>query len=233
MIVSHKHKFIFLKTRKTAGTSVEIALSKVCGRDDVITRFGRTPTDDRDEVTRGTAGGRPSQNDALPLYAFTPKEAKDFLLRGRRAPIATAHFTAARTQRLVRKEVWNTYRKFAIERNPWDAMVSMYYFVTRDGLRDWTFDEFLASEQAKRLAGNWDNYAIGDQVVVDRVIRYENLAEDIADVAEWLGIGEVELPRAKGGIRRSSGYRDMYDDAQRERVAAMTSRTIAKFGYEF
>ena len=39
VIASHQHRFIFLKTRKTAGTSVEIALSKVCGPDDVITEI--------------------------------------------------------------------------------------------------------------------------------------------------------------------------------------------------
>ena len=39
MIASHQHRFIFLKTRKTAGTSVEIALSKVCGPDDIITEI--------------------------------------------------------------------------------------------------------------------------------------------------------------------------------------------------
>ena len=37
MIVSHKHKFIFLKTKKTAGTSIELALTKLCGDDDIIT----------------------------------------------------------------------------------------------------------------------------------------------------------------------------------------------------
>ena len=37
MIVSHKHKFIFVKTVKTAGTSVEIALSRFCGENDIIT----------------------------------------------------------------------------------------------------------------------------------------------------------------------------------------------------
>ena len=38
MIVSHKHKFIFLKTRKTAGTSIQIALSGICDiESDIIT----------------------------------------------------------------------------------------------------------------------------------------------------------------------------------------------------
>ena len=37
MIISHKHKFIFFKTRKTAGTSLQIALSEFCGSDDIIT----------------------------------------------------------------------------------------------------------------------------------------------------------------------------------------------------
>ncbi len=31
MIISHEHKFIFLKTKKTAGTSVELALTRLCG----------------------------------------------------------------------------------------------------------------------------------------------------------------------------------------------------------
>jgi hypothetical protein len=37
MIVSHEHKFIYLKTKKTAGTSIELALSRLCGPDDIIT----------------------------------------------------------------------------------------------------------------------------------------------------------------------------------------------------
>ena len=37
MILSHKHKFIFIKTKKTASTSLEIVLSKLCGKDDIIT----------------------------------------------------------------------------------------------------------------------------------------------------------------------------------------------------
>ena len=37
VIVSHKHKFIFIKTRKTAGTSIELFLSRFCGEKDIIT----------------------------------------------------------------------------------------------------------------------------------------------------------------------------------------------------
>jgi hypothetical protein len=40
MIVSHRHRFIFLKTRKTAGTSVETWLSQHCGEEDIVTPFG-------------------------------------------------------------------------------------------------------------------------------------------------------------------------------------------------
>ena len=37
MIISHTHKFIFIKTRKTAGSSVEHILSKRLGPDDICT----------------------------------------------------------------------------------------------------------------------------------------------------------------------------------------------------
>lgn len=47
MIVSKKYGFIFLKIRKTAGTSIEIALSRATARDDVI-----TPISADDEILR-------------------------------------------------------------------------------------------------------------------------------------------------------------------------------------
>ncbi|MCE2516745.1 MAG: hypothetical protein J4F41_02685 [Alphaproteobacteria bacterium] len=36
-IISHKHRLIHLHNQKSAGTSFEVALSKYCGPDDVIT----------------------------------------------------------------------------------------------------------------------------------------------------------------------------------------------------
>ena len=57
MIVSHQHRFVFIKTRKTAGTSIEIALAEHCGPADII-----TPIDEVDEQIRRELGHRGPQN---------------------------------------------------------------------------------------------------------------------------------------------------------------------------
>ena len=57
MILSHRYRFIFLKTGKTAGTSIEIALSEYCGAKDII-----TPIKPEDELTRRSLGFRGPQN---------------------------------------------------------------------------------------------------------------------------------------------------------------------------
>src|SRR4026208_1557900 len=65
MIVSHTDKFIFLKTKKTAGTSIELALSELCGSDDVI-----TPLTEIDEAQR--EGKRGAQNWRLDGWGHSP-----------------------------------------------------------------------------------------------------------------------------------------------------------------
>ena len=58
MIASHAHRFVFVKTRKTAGTSLEIALSRHCGPADIVTRISP-----KDEELRTASGGVGPQND--------------------------------------------------------------------------------------------------------------------------------------------------------------------------
>ena len=57
MILCHKYRFIFLKTNKTAGTSVEIALSRFCEERDIVTHLSP-----EEETLRESVGGRASEH---------------------------------------------------------------------------------------------------------------------------------------------------------------------------
>ena len=122
MIISHRHKFIFLKTNKTAGTSVEIALSKFCGPDDII-----TPISPEDEEMRAQLGYLGPQNYVLPISSYGVYAAVRMLIKREKQQFYN-HITAKEVKAYVGDQVWNSYYKFCIERNPWDRCTSLYYW---------------------------------------------------------------------------------------------------------
>ncbi len=213
--MSHAHRFVFLKTRKTAGTSVEIALSTVCGPEDVI-----TPVTEADERLRAKRGGRPPQNyesPPLPRRAFN-------------------HMPSSMVRQLVGREAWDAYFTFSVERNPWDAVVSLYHWRHREDPAPPEFADFVREPVVEELATkNFRGYRINGQIAVDRVLRFESLAQDLAEVWQQLELpGDPALPRAKGGSRpKGPGYASYYDDESRARVAELFAPAIRDFGYEF
>ncbi len=216
LIVSHEHRFIFLKTRKTAGTSVEIALSRVCGPDDIISPIAKA-----DEELRASLGGRGPQN-----YESPPLP----------RPVG-AHLPARGAKRVVGKEVWRNYTKISIERNPWDAVVSLYHWHYRDTPEPPSFATFLEGPRMPSLArANARGYRIGGRVVVDELMRFERLTDDLGAIWERLSLpGAPDLPRAKGGTRpkRASHYADLYTPEQAALVGEAFADLIALQGYEF
>src|ERR1700759_907039 len=50
MIISYSRNFIFIKTKKTAGSAIEAALSVHAGPDDVVTPLGQTEEFDRQKL---------------------------------------------------------------------------------------------------------------------------------------------------------------------------------------
>jgi hypothetical protein len=232
MIVSHKHRFIFLKTRKTAGTSVEYALRAVCGDRDVI-----TPTNAREEAA---FRGRGPQNTALSRDKWSLREFLDWKLR-RKAKLRggdprymQSHMTAAHCRRVIGEEVWGSYYRFSVERNPWDRQVSLYYWRYRNSHRK-SFEEFLREEPPPILP-NWLSYTINDRVVMHRIIRFEDLEAGYREALKDLGIEYSSAPLAskmKGSTRQEDNYRSLYTQKTTDMVAMWYDKEIRQFNYEF
>lgn len=215
MIVSHSHRFIFLKTRKTAGTSVEIALSMVCGPDDIV-----SPLNEADELIRRERGGRGPMNFESPPL---PKK-------------AFAHAPAAQVRAIVGQEAWRSYTKISIERSPWDAIVSLYFWATRDESDPMPFDAFVRSKRVRSLAeANAKIYRLRGEVVVDHLMRYESLADDLQRVWGGLGLpGRPDLPVTKAHSRPAgSRAADMYDEETAAIVGSAFAPLVEELGYSF
>ena len=225
MILSHEHKFIFIKTEKTAGTSVEIALSKYCGPSDII-----TPISSRDEETRRELGYRGPQNYRVALAKYTKRDWLD-AIRNRRPVRYRNHVSATFVCRHIEPEIWRSYFKFCFERNPWDKAISFYYWKYPREPRP-SISEFIQSGVANRVRG-FDLYSEQGEIIVDRVFKFEELREAMSEIGQQFGLDETPiLPRAKLGVRQDPrNYRDILTIEDREKIARVFAREIAYFGY--
>ncbi|MGK7954215.1 MAG: sulfotransferase family 2 domain-containing protein [Crocosphaera sp.] len=231
MIISHDYKFIFIKTNKTAGTSIEIALSKFCGPRDII-----TPISLEDEATRKDLGYRGPQNYTAPLRAYSsPIEFAKLFLKNKKLKFYN-HISSEKIKQYISNDVWENYYKFCFERNPWDRFVSFYYWKTKKLEPRPTMIEFIKSGKIKGLRWKgYDLYTINDQVVVDRICRFENLSEDLSSVCKQLGIQEeLELPRAKSSYRKDKrSYRDILGQQEKMMISEFFQKELNLLGYEF
>lgn len=230
MIISHKHRFIFLKTRKTAGTSVERALSAVCGADDVL-----TPGLGQDEGFRLGKLGPRNYEYVPPLYSTEWPNLVLRFIRDRKMPLDYYnHMHAWRVRRRVSRTIWNSYYKFAFDRNPWDREISWYYQLKAHGRRTGSFQEHLRQLPGARM-GNHDIYSIAGKVVVDFLGRYESLEDDLRKVMSDLGVSSLPpLPVTNNRNRKDQQpYQEMYDDTNRELIANTYRREIDLLDYTF
>lgn len=223
MIVSHRHRFIFLKTRKTAGSSVEMALRPFLGADDIATQLEEDDTHDL-PPPRNYVRGREKLTPRNIWRVLRGKPLKPYLFK--------SHESAVVIRGHVGEDVWQSYFKFCFERNPWDRQVSQYHFKVSRDRYDVPFDRSLGRRTS--YVDNWGIYTIDGEIAVDRVFHFENLKDDFAEACRIIGLSPVpELPHAKSGLRPKKGYRSYYDDRLRDEVAKMYPNEIEKFGYTF
>lgn len=224
MILSHTHRFVFVKTHKTASTSIEVALGPLAGPDAVITPIGSHP-DHHHQHHRGWF------NPLIELPSGSARNAVATIRQLAHRRRFYHHMEARRIRARMRPARWRDYFSFCFERNPWDKAYSMYRFVVRRGRYQGSFEQFLFDPSAP--LSDWGLYAVRNRIIVDRVFRYETLEHDFAEACRMVGLDPPALSVEKFGGLLPGAYREAYDDRLRDRVAAVFEREIEAFGYEF
>ena len=227
MIISHKHKFIFVKTGKTAGTSLEIALSRICGEDDVI-----TPVSDNDEDIRKQMGGLSPRNYKIPFknYRFSDMP---WMLYRMALPRFYNHDSALFIKRHVPENIWKNYYKFCFERNPWDKVVSLYFYKTKKWGKDPGLSMFIENT-VKRKPITSEMYMHKGEFLVDKVYKYEEMKDALNQIEKKLQLPEkLELPMTKHTSRAKKNYKEILSEADKNRISELFKFQIETFGYTY
>jgi hypothetical protein len=231
MIISHKHQFIFIRIPKTASTSIEIELSRICGPKDIITpiSFKNDPQNKVDDYKRPQKFKKD----------FRSLSASDWLrIILRKKPLNYQHAHAIQIRKLVGKDVWDHYFKFCFVRNPFDRAISLYYWT----IKNWQnkhpenlpeINDYILRLPESKLS-TWSRYTIDNKIAMDFIGRYENLNEDLAFIEQKIGIPHLVLPHAKSGNRKDPRhYSEILNPTARAYIEKVCSPEIEAFGYEW
>ena len=173
MIISHKHKFIYIRSQKTASTSIDVFFAYYCGDDnDVITEML-----DFDEYK-------------LPYWC----KAKNY------RHLSNSHVPAYMIKDFIGDDRWGEYYKLTSIRNPLDKMLSCYFWWRREPdlgplVRplDYSFSAWIMAYDFndKLPIFHESYYKIDDEIICDDYIRYESLERDLERICEVLGVGYI------------------------------------------
>lgn len=228
MIVSHQHQFIFIKTRKTAGTSIEIALSQYCGSEDII-----TPMSKIDEAKRSEMGFRGPQNYLADKGGYSFFEWLGSL-RSKNKYQFYNHMPASIIKERIGADIWDSYFKFTFERNPYDKAVSKFFWSNKRKQKPQEINYYLQHCETYKIS-NWNLYSINDKLAVNFVGKFENLAEDLEEIRIILGLpGEFALPHTKDQTRKDKRhYSELLNEESRRRLSATCQREIELLNYSW
>jgi hypothetical protein len=236
MIISHKHKIIFLKTAKVAGTSFEIALSKFCTEQDILTPV--YPIED--ESFREKLFNKKPINYKITLkdfFNFGPKRNHIHDLMNCRYPSKFYnHISASEIKKYIDQRIWNKYTKISIVRNPYTRVVSLYKWYMRNDKNPININEFI-EKNISLLNHNSNITNINGKSVIDFYIQYEFFRRDIRRL-------EREIKSLSGlydtfsNINLKSGKFIEFDNINLNQKSKLLinrecHNDIKKFGYEY
>lgn len=244
MIFLSEQNILFIKPHKTASTSVEIALSCAPGHSaDII-----TPLLPEDERKRAKAGGRLPQNWAwLPwterryltdfaAYQATGDIPKRWLPGGHGKLYSKLsaryhnHITPASIRRRGGGEMLAKAFLVSMVRHPYEQIVSWAWHQKKLRNSSASLSDFidLGTQQASpNLPYLFDRRA------PDLVIRYEDMAADLAQLSGRVGIDlNAHMPFAKGEHRSNRAPAEsLLTDRQKAAIQERDRQIFETFGY--
>jgi hypothetical protein len=215
VLISHRHRFIYTKTRKTAGTSVESYFEPYCMPEG---QWAEEHHREQYVSPQGIIGARKKKAGAT----------------------WWSHMDAAQIRKQLDEAQWSAYLKFCVIRNPFDKCVSQFFFLRDRGKNPVEqassradFERWL-EETGPRL--DRDNYVIDGRICMDVFVRYETLHADLERVCARLGVPWTpeRLPRFKSGLRPAWGTTTaLYTPRAKELVSRIFAFELSEFGYSF
>ena len=225
VMVSFDRDFVFLKTRKTAGTSIEMALEPFC-----------RPAGAR--ITEET----PIRRSRHGIVGRRVADGPGWLDRLLRRTDWHNHMPAREVRDALGLRRWARIRKITSVRNPFDLAVSRYHWqLMRKGLPEAAdFAETRRNFRAMLEAGkrvidvDHDIVHIDGVLVTDHILRFEHLAEDLDRVAGELDLARslISLPHTKQtSHRRARPTADYFDETCAEIVRRSAAWVFDRFDY--
>lgn len=206
MPISHQHKIIFVHIPKTAGTSIEFAL----GMHGSMAKVGQEP--------------------------YLNQERNIQFLFGN----GLQHLSAKKIISMVGKDIFNAYHTFSIVRNPFDRLVSHVAWLNRK----WYDRKELSQEEFNRFVckKTWfslRNKALpvpqyrflysGKSCLVDRIIKFENLQQELLSLQNDLNLNFQLETRMKSYHKPYSYY---YNSELAQIVRKFYAKDFEWFGYQ-
>ena len=219
MIFSKKHKFLFIKGRKVGGTSFEVGLSNICGKNDIITPL--IPIDEIYRIKNSKCHCQNFDNKKEFIDSYLNK-LKNITDNNKLAKIKTPkgdfynHISLRDVKRKLGSVIDDT-QIFMIARSPYQYVISRLnhmvkfssYKVSGERMKSnipemkKKIPQLLRLIETKKLQRNIDIYRLDNSINIENVkyLRYQNLENEYKNILQRFNIFEnIQLPFLKKGL---------------------------------